>query len=207
MSQVESTLRRVNGRLVGNRNWRLRCEEGWDFRHLTVRRQLMEQEVREIIPIVNQEGITAVLPTPPMEDDLDDPDGDSTPEDDDEESRQRSNPDSEPEELCQQGGEEYDDSGEESMDAAPGTVTFDTVRPPAPPVISDEESRWHGLRDDMDAMQDFCNGEIQEHEIHLDGISSTHYYHAARAGIIAADRFDIYGDRNPPAWWPVIECA
>lgn len=202
MSQVESTLRMVNGRLVGNRNWRYSSREGWDFRHITLRRQLMEQEVREIIPVVNQEGIVAVLLTPPMEDDLDDLDVDFTPEDYDEE-QERPDPDAELEEFCsQEHDEQYENSGEDPTDAALGAVTFDIDRTP-----TTEDRCWDGLENHLEAMRSYHNGEIQEHEIHLDGISSTHLYHAARSGIIAADRFDLYGDRNPPAWWPVIECA
>lgn len=212
MSQVESTLRCVGDRLLGNRNWRHRAYEDWDFRHEIVSRHLAEQEAREIVAIVNQDGITTRLPTSQEEtgdDDLNDLDADFFPEDYDVDPNpepQQQNPHTELEELYQQeGDEQYDNNRENFTDAELGAVTFDTDRTPSP--ARPEDLRWHGLRDDMDAMQNFCHGEIQEHEIHLDGISMTHLYHAARTGIVAVDRFDLYGDRNPPAWWPILESA
>ncbi|GEM_PF-6569585 len=209
MSQVESTLRMVNGRLVGNRNWRLTYHEGWDFRHVTLRRRLMEQEARETAMTINLDGIAAVLPELPLveNDDLcvdfcsEDYDVDS-------ESRQRSNPEAELETFFQQveSGEIFDETDYDCdfTNATPGDITFDTSRPHP---VEAHDSRWDGLEDHLEAMQSFRNGEIQEHELHCDGISDTHYYHAARTGIIAVDRFDLYGDRNPRAWWPILETA
>lgn len=129
MGQVESTLRVVNGRLVGNRNWRLSCHEGWDFRHITMRRQLVEQEAREVTAIVNQDGITTELSLSPEEtndDDLSDLDVDFWPEDYDVDPNpepQQQNPDAEPED-----DDQHDDSGEDFADASPGDVIFDTDR-------------------------------------------------------------------------------
>lgn len=202
MSQVESTLRRVNGRVLGNRNFRVSCDDDWDpQRHITLRRQLMEQEAREIaatrIPAASVTTITEN--EDPMDDGFDY-----------EEYRRSQDVSDDPEEFfgAVESGELFDDTGddyaEEFTDTLPGAVTFDSDRTPAP---ANEDRQWDGLQDILDAMQDFCHGEIQEHEIHLDGISSTHYYHANRTGIIAVDRFDLYGDRNPPAWWPILECA
>lgn len=209
MSNVESTLRTVNGRILGNRNWRHSLwDDDWISRRITLRHQMAEQEAREIATTVSLSGISALSATlPENEGPVDDYDFDY---DDYCHPRQPSDSEVELETFLQnvEAGELFDDSGDDhllsDLVAIPGAVTFDTSRPtPASP----ESRRWEGLQDDLDAMQDFYRGKIQEHEIHLDGISSTHYYHAARTGIIAVDRFDLYGDRNPSAWWPILECA
>lgn len=211
MSQVESTLRLVNGRLLGNRNWRISCDEDWDnSRHITLRRQLAEQEACEIAASVTLNGIPALsVALPENEGPVDDHYFDYEEYHGYHRSRETPSLDDSLETFLQsvESGELFDGDDDyvlSDLVAIPGTVTFDTSRPaPANP----EDRRWEGLQDDLDAMQDFYRGKIQEHEIHLDGISSTHYYHANQTGIIAVDRFDLYGDRNPSAWWPILECA
>lgn len=206
MSQVESTLRRVNGRVLGNRNWRLTADEGWDFQRITIRRQLAEQEAREIatrLPLSPEETGDDDLSVDFYPEDYDvDPDPDPEPE------PQQQNP---LETFLQEvaSGEIFDDSDDDYAETHPGTVTFDDNfrLSNLSEALETRDPRWNGLYDILDAMQDVHRGEIQQHEIHQDDISATHLYHATRHGIIATDRFDIYGDRNPPAWWPILESA
>lgn len=200
MSSIPSTLRRINGKLFGGTNHN-RSTCGGDFKdeggcdycanlgRTASHRQFAEQEAREMTVVVNQDGLSALLDS-----DIDYSIYEESPED-------RRN--FQKYEILKSLEDRYVDA--EEYIARPGTIIFDTPRAIAP--FSDDDPCWEGLKDDLDAMQDFYRGKIQEHEIHLDGISSTHYYHANRTGIIAVDRFDLYGDRDPSAWWPILECS